>query len=317
MNPEILGCKNYFQFRARYAKMGGFMQKQIIAYQNLEDLQARFKPFVLRRMKRDCLDLPEALPPVTLSVPMSDITWRIYKDMRDDMVAWLNDSTAAVASQAAVKSMRLAQITSGFLGGIEESLSEDEEMTVERLAVVKEVGREKLNFLIEWHKERLIEDPNLKLLIWCRFIPELVRLLNEYKTVFPTHELGCCAGQALLGGKKKDEREVVLRLLDPRTAPAGPVTVGGTYGTGSLGHNFTACHTMINMSSDYSPWKSSQAAARIDRPGQVHTTSYFDVVATGPQGQKTIDHIIVKARRGKEEIANWTCAAWIKALTEE
>jgi len=121
----------------------------------------------------------------------------------------------------------------------------------------------------------------------------------------------------MFGRGKKLERADALRLLNPKTAPPGPVTVGGTYGTGALGLNFTACHTVINMSCDYSYYKAAQSAARVDRPGQLYPVSTFDIVAEGPRGQKTIDHIIAKARRTNEELASWTCSAWIKALTEE
>jgi hypothetical protein len=320
LSPDILEVKSYFHFRARYAVMGGWQQKQIIEYQRLDDLQDRFKPYVLRRLKKDCLDLPPVLPAVTLTVPLEPSTWKIYKAMRDEMVAWLSDSTVSVASQAIVKSMRLAQITSGFLGGVVEEIvdvDDNNENVTESYTQVEEVGREKLDFILQWHKDQLAIDPNLKLLVWSRFIPELTRYLKEVQKTFPTHKIGCVAGKALLGMKKREERDAAMRLLDPRTAPSGPVTVGGTLGTGSLGHNFTACHTTVSMSSDFSPWKKEQADARVDRPGQVHAVSNFDIVATGPNGQKTIDHHITKARRSKEDIAKWTTAAWIHALTEE
>lgn len=332
LSPTILGVKNYYHFRGKYAKLGGFMQKQIIGYQNLEDLQERFKPYVLRRLKKDCLDLPPALPPVTLTVTLTENTWKIYKQMRDDMVAWLSKDSVAVASQAAVKSMRLAQITSGFLGGVEDApIDEDDEMIPgvthdidgvpwprqKRISTIEEIGREKLDFLLDWQKERYIAEAEFKLVTWCRFIPELKRYMRELRKLYPNQALGAYAGESIFNKSQKEEREYAHRLLDPRTSPKGPITVGGTFGTGSLGHNFTASHTMVNMSSDYAYWKSEQANARIDRPGQIHPTSYFDIVAVGPNGQKTIDHIIVKARRGKEEVAKWTCSAWVKALTEE
>jgi hypothetical protein len=55
----------------------------------------------------------------------------------------------------------------------------------------------------------------------------------------------------------------------------------------------------------------------VHRPGQKYPVSYFDVVATGPQGQKTIDHTIQKALRNKLDIAKWTTGAWVSALLEE
>lgn len=326
MSPAILGMKTYFQFRSHYAVMGGWQQKQVIAWQNIEELQRRFAPYTLRRLTRDCVDLPEALPPVALYVPLDEATWKIYKAMRDEMVAWLSEGSVAVVQQAAVKSMRLAQITSGFLGGIEKPgvedvaiLGPDDEWSLVPselsmpIATIQEVGREKLDFVIVWTKERLREDPNLKLIVWCRFRSELTRMMNAVRAALPE---GIEFAQ-IHGGQKFKDRAAALRLLDPRTAPPGPVFFGGTYGTGSLGVNLTASHTSLDVSYDFSAWKKLQVDKRIDRPGQVHPTSFFYIVATGPQGQKTIDHHIFKQRTGKIDIANWTCAAWVSALKEE
>ena len=337
MHPDILCCRGITHFRARYAEMGGYEVKtpwgsratQIVGWKNLDDLQRRFAPFVLRRLKKDCLDLPPVLPPVIQTATLTEPTWKLYKEMRDSMVAWLNDLTVSVAPQTITKVMRLSQITSGIIGGVEaeipEGLNDDRpawlpdvvDPPVVDSSPLQEVGREKLDVHLEWLDQMLEEDPDLKLLVWCRFIPELRRLLKEWKIKFPNAKIGAIAGQSMLGQPKKDERAEALRLLDPRTAPTGPVFVGGTYGTGSLGLNLTACHTMVNLSFDYSYWKSVQSAARVDRPGQTSPISMFDVVAEGPRGQRTIDHTIVKALRDKSDIAIWTTSAWVKALMEE
>jgi SNF2-related domain len=321
LSPSILQVKSFFHYRARYAVMGGWQARQIIEYQHLDDLQNRFKPYVLRRLKKDCLsDLPAVLPPVVMEVALTQPTWKIYKAMRDEMVAWLSTTTVSVAQQAIVKSMRLAQICSGFLGGVVEELEDitDEGQEIKsNVAEVQEVGREKLDFILNWHKEQLAIDPNLKLLTWSRFIPELARYLREVKSHFPNHKIGCVAGKALLGKSKTEERNEAMRLLDPRTAPSGPVTVGGTLGTGSLGHNFTASHVMVSMSNDYALWKKDQGIARLDRPGQTQPVSTFDLAAVGPNGQKTVDHLILKVMRGKADVAKFTTQAWIHALMEE
>ncbi len=367
MDPRILDCKSYFHFRSKYAVMGGFNQRQVIAWQNLPDMQARFAPYVLRRLKTDCLDLPPKLDPVSLSVPFNDDTWRKYRDMRDEMVTWLTHDKISVASQAVVKGMRLAQLAAGFLGGIQQveaslaamMVNPEDEMLDERPSFIphvtrgtsqfelphvpvnpspneknaivylppEEVGREKLDFYLDWVGQRLEDDPNLKLLTWCRFRPELARVVDELTKRFPQVHVG-----AIWGGQTEDryrnvagervlikegERGRSLRLLDPRTTPRGPVVVVGTPSTGSMGLNLTAANVVMYMSNDFSLKTRLQSEDRVHRPGQTRGVSYFDLVATGPAGQKTIDHLIIKALRDKEDIASWTTQAWRTRLMEE
>jgi SNF2 family DNA or RNA helicase len=377
LDPRILATKSYFHFRARYALMGGWMQKAIVGFQNLEDMQARFKPYVLRRLKSECLDLPEKLPPVTLTATLTSETWKIYKQMRDDMIAWLSASTVAVSMQAGVKAMRLSQITAGFLGGVEDAEPDDllfddsddserpewlskyqsDATTGDKLNrsnvtrpptnPTQEIGREKLNLFLEWLDDRLVEDPNLKLLAWCRFRPEVARLLKELDElihVMPNLKTPEAIANwkndpkrriqvgAIWGGQTKDrfkmvngerilvkmgERNEALRLLDPRTMPEGPVIVVGTPASGSMGINLSGAHTVIYISNDFSLKNYLQSADRVHRPGQVHAVSYTEMIATGPDGQKTVDHTIIKALRNKENIATWTTSAWIAALQDE
>lgn len=337
MHPSILDCRGIGQFRNRYAVMGGFVVEtrwgkhatQVIRWQNIDDLQRRFAPYVLRRLKKDCMDLPEKLPPVVLTAVMKPSLWKIYKSMRDDMVAWLGSGVAS-AEQAITKVMRLAQITSGFLGGIEEFQDvidyrgQDDgrpdwiptlpmEFELKAPQKVQEVGTEKLDLFLEWLDARLIEDPKFKLIVWCRFRPELDRLVRTLREKYQDK----VRVEALHGGQKPEARERALRLLDPRTTNDGAGVVVGTVGTGGKGHTFTAAHTVVNMSLDYSLEKFLQASDRVHRFGQTHPVSYFDIAAVGPSGQKTIDHILIRSRYSKENLATMTTQAWVPLLMEE
>jgi SNF2 family DNA or RNA helicase len=340
LSKKILECKTYYNFRARYGIMGGWQGRQVIQWQNLDDLQRRFAPYVLRRLKEDCLDLPKKLPSVMLTAALTEKTWKVYKEMREEMIVWLTNTVISTASQAAVKGMRLAQVTSGFLGGVHDSglepdlLSAETEprpdfipATVDRLdeqqyafhaegpggplEPIQSLSTEKLDVVVEWLENQLEADENLKLLIWCRFRPELDRM---YAVLMDNARLQL---GRIWGGQKKDEREQALRLLDPRTMPKGPVVVLGTPSSGSMGLNLTGAHTVVYMSNDYSLKTRLQSEDRVHRPGQVHPVSYFDVVATGPTGQKTIDHAIIKALRNKNDLATWTTSAWLDILREE
>lgn len=342
LHPKILDCGSWLHFRAEYAVLGGFNGKSIVAWRHVDQMQKKFAPYVLRRLKKDCLDLPEKMPPTTRTFPLSQTTWRHYKAMRDEMVMWLTESTVSVASQAAVKAMRLAQITSGFVGGVEaadpafELEFEDDsdrpsfipkvhtqpasqnivpiQQPLDLTGHVQAIGREKLDSFLEWYALLLEEDPKLKLLVWTRFRAELHRGFEEMV------KLGAKNGThvaVLHGGQKRHERDATLRLLDPRTSPDAPVIVIGTTATGSMGLNLTAAHTVAYLSNDFNLKTRLQSEDRTHRPGQRNIVTYTDFVATGPNGQKTIDHIVLKALRDKNDIARWTTSAWVKALTEE
>jgi hypothetical protein len=344
---KILDCDTFTHYQARYAVKGGFLGKQVLGWQNLDELTAKLKPYVLRREIKDLPGLPPALSPVTLTATLTPETWRVYRSMRDQLVAALDAGTIAVASQAAVRVMRLAQITSGFVGGLEEEEEEEtDEAEVaptdrpawipaqdrlgatgdrpdgfdpvwpartygERPGQVREVGREKLDVALRWVEERLDQDQNVKLVIWCRFRPEVARLADA---------VGDRRGLKVArfwGGLRPTERDEVLRLLDPRTDHHGSALVVATAATGKMSFNFTAAHHALYFSNDYSLSVRQQSQARMVRPGQRFPVWFGDIIAEGPRGQKTVDHSIIKALRAHEDVATWTISRWRTALTEE
>ena len=333
LQPKILDCTNHTEFRSRYVALEGG-HGSVLEWRDVEDLQRRFAPYVLRREKKDCLDLPEKMPAVSLDVPLNARTWRMYKDMRDQMIAYLDEHTAAPVQHAVVKLLRLAQLTSGFLGGlrpVDDEPAPDllkerpdwlhEVLDKERPKVdfkpldvreVQAIGREKLDFFLKWFAARLEEDPNEKLLLWCRFRPELERFYTEIEKKFPHVDVGKIAG-----GQKREERRDVTRLLDPLHCPRGPVVVVGNTKAGGMGLNLTACHTVVFATNGYSLGQRLQAMDRVHRLGQTHAVSYFDLIATGPKGQRTIEHTITTALRKREEIATWTIEAWKRVLEDE
>jgi hypothetical protein len=348
LDPKIIDQKNWFYFRSRYGILGGFKAKQIVGWRDVEDLQRRIAPYCLRRLKMDCLDLPPKLDPVIVQTTLTPPTWKIYKDMRDDMLAWLDTQTVAISSQAAVKAMRLAQITSGFLGGIEDVDLPEPTPTgptetdasrppwVPVLASVngpgrpngnpadpsplpagldgptREIGSEKLETLLDWIGERLENEPNFKLMVWCRFRVELQRSVRAIEARFPHVQVG-----SIIGGQKADDRQRSLSLLHPNTAPEGPVVVLGITQTGATGINLTAAHDVFYLSFNYSLFLWLQSIDRVHRPGQTYPVSQWDCMAIGPDGQKTIDHVVLKAVKNKDDIAKWTTSAWVSALREE
>jgi SNF2 family DNA or RNA helicase len=120
------------------------------------------------------------------------------------------------------------------------------------------------------------------------------------------------------GGQKPVDRERSIALLDPRITPNDkPVIIIGNPMSGGMGLNLAASHTVYYSSNDYNLKTRLQSEDRVHRPGQEHPVSYYDAMAVGPNGEKTIDHSILKVIREKEEVATWTTQAWIRELQDE
>lgn len=350
MSQNILVCKSYTQFCLRYAIMKpvlsqsgrpltsprGFPIRTVGSWVNIPDLQKRLAPYVLRRLKTDCLkDLPAKLPSVVMTVPLTTETWTVYKKMRDEMMVWLSDSSMSTSPQVITKIMRLAQITNGFVGGVEDIDlvqqdamipgvthdidGESWEQAADAIVIpqkdyrVQEVGREKLDHFLGWLTDRLEEEPNFKLLVWCTFRPELLRAIAELKTF----RNGTIHVGGIYGGQPEEEREAAKRLLSPDTAPSGPVVVVGNPAAGGRGLTLVATHTVLYMSNSYRYGTRLQSEDRVHRPGQTQPVSYFDLIATGPKGQKTIDHKVLATLMAKESLADMTTSAWRELLMDE
>ena len=350
LDPGIIGVKNKTHFRSKFCIMGGYQNKVVVDYQHLDELNKRVAPYILSRRTRDCFDLPPMLPPIMVAAPLTDTSWKHYRAMRDDMVAWLGGQ-ASVSRQAIVKALRLAQITSGYLGGLEDvdedssltamsapaaspipqwlrkatGVSDEQATTVPSqtlpfggtlsshplvsarpTTVTREIGREKLDAFMHW-LDTFPQQPR-NLIVWCRFRLELERATEELRSVYPTV-------LNLKGGQSKEERLEAKRLLAPGSTVRGAVVGNQKAGGASL--NFSAANVMVYMSNSPALIERTQSTGRIERPGATQPMLVVDIVATGPKGQKTIDHHILKALRTKDDMARWTVSEWRRILAEE
>jgi len=298
IDRKILQCRYKTHFIAQYAVTAGQFRKPV-AWPGLPELRERFRPYVLRRLKKNCLDLPKKLPSVVMPVKLSNQTWKKYKDMRDDLIAELESGDIAVANHAVTKLIRLSQITSGIL-----TTEGSEEPVI--------FSNEKRDSLMDWYRSIILSNPEAKILIWSRFRKEVEAI---YDTFLELPSPPVCG--KLYGGQKVEERRRTLQLLEPRTAPKGSAIVIGTPHTGKVGLNMAAASIVIYISNDYSLFARIQSEDRVHRPGQVNHVSYFDYIASGPNGQYTIDWTILQALKQKRDVAKWTAGHWVTELKKE
>lgn len=104
----------YNGFQGRYARMGGFMGREVIGYTNLDEMQEIMSRLAVVARKRDALDLPPTTD-VTVPVHLSDAEKRAYGDMTAQLLHRFDSGGVASVANRLTMMMRLRQITSGFL----------------------------------------------------------------------------------------------------------------------------------------------------------------------------------------------------------
>lgn len=324
LDPAILGCKVFEHYRARYSELVKVPHKwrtdpvtgerkavashlEVVKERNMDDFIKRTSPYC-EYLEQDSLDMPEKVPGI-LTAALSDKAWKVYCSMRDELVAEIDQGVCAVG-QAAVKSMRLAQLCAGFLGGVAEYAQMDIEEgkwsgPVASNPITVEVHDAPTKMLMGWLEQRFAERPDFKVVVWSRFVPEIERLIDDLRK-FNVH-VG-----VLYGARKEGYQN-----FHPKHDFTGPMVLVAQPQSAQYGFNFSKADTVVYLSQDYNRITRAQSEDRVQAIGARKSTSLLDVIVTGPRGQKTIVHDIIMSVREKEEAERRTAKDWVKALREE
>ncbi len=284
--------KNFFGFRHQYfhdenAKWKGkqnYFPKWGISPTGYEELQQKVSAKATRVRKSDCLDLPPFIRMPAIAVSLSAEQHRLYKDMRDDYIAFIEaksgDPRAVVAQLAVTKALRLQQIVSGF--------AKDETGAVHRLACPR----------LDALSDLLVDlTPQHKVIVWCVF-RENYAMIGEL-----CDKLGI--GYKLLTGDQS-AKEKNENMDDFRQDNAIRVLVANQ-SAGGVGVNLVEASYSIYYSKGFKLEDDLQSEARNYRGGsEIHEkVTRIDLCANG-----TIDELVNKALEDKQQISdrilNWT-----------
>lgn len=312
LDSNIIGCQNFYHFRARYCRVApifpGSPKVKVVGFENRDLLDSRIRNFTLRRTPPLSVERSTMAP---LGAAMDASTWRVYKAMRDESLALLDLAVApgegqqARALNAMSKTMRLCQLTGGFIGGVELGPLAQ----AGRVDPVRWMSDHKVKVILEWLQDRWDEDDQARPIVWCRFTPERVRLTDRLKDLkIPLWEI--------VGGQNRRERDLAVHELTPLTRSPGHGVLVGQPQAGGLGLTLTAAHDSIYYSSTWSFVDRDQTEGRTARHGQQKDCRFWDLLATGPDGQKTVDHKVLKTVRDGGDIAQWTVEDWRGALED-
>lgn len=283
LDPSVFG-DNFYAFRNRYCIMGGFDNKQIVGYRDLDGLIKKEHSVALRVTKAEALDLPErTFENRTVTLNRKERT--IYDRLRRDSFAELDGGGTITAPTVLTKLLRLQQFTGGFL-------------TEDDAEAPKLVSRGKLDALADILQDYVL-DGGKKLVIFARFLPEIHEIEALCRKMLDKAKMKTVA---IYGEIKKEVRGEIVRQF--QTDPATAVFIG-QIDTAGTGITLTAADTCVYYSVTYNYATYEQSLSRIHRIGQKHPCTYIHLVAEG-----TIDEAILAVLARKEDLAKTIVDTW-------
>ena len=277
LDPALLGFSSYFAFRARYADMKemtgqGRTFKMVTGYKNLEELNESLGKFSHRILKKDCLDLPEKVY-IRREIQMTAEQTKAYKELQNFAATQLKNNKLVTINHVMTQIIRLHQISCGFIGTDDGSITEFTNNRVSELSSI-------------------LEETDGKIIIWANYRHDIKRIEKLLTEMYGEESVG-----TYFGDVPQERREEVINLFQDPDSPMR-FFVGNTQ-TGGYGITLTAASTVIYYSNNYDLEKRLQSEDRAHRIGQMNKVTYIDIVC-----EKTVDEKIVKALRKKQSIAS-------------
>lgn len=274
---------NFFKFRGRYAIMGGYGNKKIVGYKDLEGLIKKEHSIAFRVTKDEALDLPEQTFE-TRKIQFNQKEKNLYERIKKDSYAELDGGGHITATTVLTRLLRLQQLAGGFL------VQDDAQKP-------QLVSRAKLDALADIIEDYVIGSRK-KLVIFARFIAEVKAIMELADKVLPKE----LKQVAIYGDIKKEDRGDIVKQFqeDPKT-----VLFIGQIDTAGTGITLTAADTCVYYSKNFNYATYSQSLSRIHRIGQRNCCTYIDLEIEG-----TIDELISKALSRKEDMAKTVVDNW-------
>lgn len=277
LDPDIVGAGDYYAFRNRYAVMGGFKNKKVIGYDNVEELMQLIEPYVF------ICDKPKGLPPklfTTRHVDLHPEQKEMYRKLRKAEIPEV--SVANVLNRVA----KMQEIVGGFL-------REDPIRSINPLTgrekktqgkIIWELPMEKNPKIRELHN-MVDESGGEPMVVWCKYRWEL----EQVQKALSTHGK---VGQ-MHGDVPMEDRTTLVQMFQARDVQF----IAATQQVGGIGHTMTAAHLMAYYSNTHSLTDRLQSEDRIHRIGQDESCLYTDLIAN-----RTIDELIQESIRDKKDL---------------
>ena len=297
------GFSSYNSFRAFYGKFAKVAPtqnqagyKKLIGLDNIPMIQERLarqaylvkKSVALPDLPRKTYDICE----VQMSAEQAEVYQKVCRELAVELEDELNsaENPTLIVNNLLTKMLRLAQITSGFVGISE--IRDDDGNVLQDAIINRFDPNPKVESLVEILKSK---EPHQKTIIWACWVQDI-------KTIVARLRLEGIDAVTYYGATNDFDRATAVTRFncDPQCRVfIGNAAAGGT-GINLLGYDYsknlngvkpeTYCDHVIYFSQNWSPTARSQSEDRAHRRGTAGHVQYTDLMVP-----LTIDHEIREA----------------------
>ena len=272
---SFLPFKTYFGiWEDRVNASTGQRFKTCVSYRNIEKLTEIIQSVTHRVLKSEALDLPSKVYHKRY-FEMSPKQKKIYGELRDQMLTWLDSGEMVTAPLMIVRMLRLQQISSGYL---------------------PHDDRENVTYLDENPRLNLLTDMLEDLphaIIFARFRHDIDQICGKLGSNAVRYD----------GSVSQEERKANKAAFQEGRVP---YFVGNTAAC-STGLTLHRTNTVIYYTNSFDLEHRMQSEDRIHRIGQHETCNYYDLICKG-----TLDGYITKSLREKKNVASTVIGDEIK-----
>ena len=267
---------SFYDYKRHYCVLGGYNNKDIIGYKNLDELRALLNKIMLRRVKSDVLDLPPKVHTVEY-VDMTKEQWKLYGEVMEKIKA--NIDKIKIHNDPLSQMIRLRQVT-GYPGILSTTITESAKMDrmLELVEEITAVG-EKAIVYSQW----------------------------EMMTDVAKKKLAAYNPAYITGSVKSEDRMVEVERCqkDPNCK-----VIVGTIGAMGTGLTLTAASNVIFLDDPWNRAIKDQAEDRAHRIGTRGTVRIITLVCKDTIDERILNLVAKKGRMadmlidGKFEITN-------------
>lgn len=284
LNQNIFGSINtqreWWSIARHYADFHPTFKSKPIRWYNMDELQTKILSIAVRAKDTENPNLPDLIIK-DIPVILGEASKNTYKQMAEDAVAELESGDVVDARMAAVKAMKLHQITGGFLQQTK-VVGLDEDNNVIKEKQVFSIGdQEKLEVFKDLVLEQL--EQGHKIIVACAFLTEIsaISAWLEVKKIGFRVIKGGVSGEKRAEIKREFQSNKDCKVIVFQISAATSMTLTA----GDVGILYSTTYKW----DDYFQW-----LKRLHRAGQTRPVRIFRLIAKGTIDKKIIGIIETK-----------------------